>query len=204
MVRPPVGISQRIPSPAGRVLPSPSTIRLNLNDATSRCTGRATAERFRNRVTAFRRVGGMVHSDCVTFALRSVISLQMRIRPLVVATGLLVVSAAGGQAQTATGNIYGIVTEPSQARLVGAAVALTGAAIRARSAVTDSIGEFRFLTLDPGNYRVAVAMPGLTTVSRHLIVQAGTNVEVTMVLEIPTVEETITVTAETPVVDRKR
>jgi hypothetical protein len=128
----------------------------------------------------------------------------MRKRLLAIAAGVLLGSAVVSPAQTATGHIYGTVTDSSQAVLAGAAVALSGATIGARSTVADSVGGFRFLSLDPGVYRVAVSMPGLTTVSRDLIVQTGVSVEVTIVLEVPKLEEIVLVTASTPVVDRKR
>jgi hypothetical protein len=130
--------------------------------------------------------------------------VPMRKRYLAIVAGLALGSAAASPAQTATGHIYGTVTDPSQAVLSGAAVALSGATIGARSTVTDRIGEFRFLSLDPGTYKLAVSMPGLTTVSRDLIVQTGVSVEVTIVLEVPKLEEIVFVNASTPVVDRKK
>ncbi len=128
----------------------------------------------------------------------------MRKRLLAIALGLVLGLTPGGFAQTATGHIYGTVTDVSKAVMPGATVALSGATIGARSTVAGSLGDFRFLSLDPGLYKVAVSMPGLTTVSRQLLVQTGVSVDVTIVLGLPTLEEDVTVTAETPIVDRKK
>src|SRR5262245_10920552 len=107
-------------------------------------------------------------------------------------------------AQFATGNIYGNVTDESGAVLPGATISLTGATIGARSTTAGSQGDFRFLNLDPGSYKLSVALTGFTTVNREVKVVTGTNVNLTFGLKVATVEETVTVTAETPVVDTKK
>jgi hypothetical protein len=116
------------------------------------------------------------------------------------ATGL----APAAWAQISTGSIYGKVTDEQSAVLPGATVTLTGATIGARTTTTGQGGEFRFLSLDPGNYTISVALAGFGTTQRTVIVSAGVNVGVEFGLKVAGVAETVTVDAETPVIDTKK
>jgi hypothetical protein len=124
-------------------------------------------------------------------------------KTLVLALGLMLL-APGVWAQTASGSIYGTVTDESGAVLPGANVTISGATMGARSTTTGSQGDFRFLNLFPGLYKVQVALTGFTTVNREVRAQTGTNVDLVFNLKVATVEETVTVTAETPIVDTKK
>jgi hypothetical protein len=117
---------------------------------------------------------------------------------------ILVLGAVPGLwAQAATGNIYGQVTDASGAVLPGASITITGANIGTRTTTSSSQGDFRFLNLDNGTYKMVVSLTGFATVNRELIVTTGQNVNVTFPMKVATVEETVTVTAETPIVDTK-
>lgn len=122
---------------------------------------------------------------------------------LAVAVALALGLVPSAWAQSA-GNIYGNITDESGAVLPGATVTLTGAGLGARSTTGGGQGDFRFLNLDPGTYKLSVALTGFTTVNREVRVVTGTNVNLTFGLKVATVEETVTVTAETPVVDTKK
>ena len=122
--------------------------------------------------------------------------------------GLAVALALGSTpmllAQASSGNIYGSVSDASGAVLPGATVTITGSRTGARSTTSGSQGDFRFLSLDNGTYKLAVALAGFATVNREVIVTTGQNVNLSFAMKVATVEETVTVTAETPVVDTKR
>jgi hypothetical protein len=107
------------------------------------------------------------------------------------------------EAQTARGNIYGKVSDGTGAMLPGAAVTLSGG-FGTRSTISDAQGNFRFLNLDHGRYRVSVAMAGFGTINREVDVLVGQNAELDFSLKLASVEESLTVTAETPVVDTKK
>jgi hypothetical protein len=124
-----------------------------------------------------------------------------RILGLVLA--LLVLGSAPGVFAQATGNIYGTVADESGAVLPGAVVRLTSQ-FGPRETTTGEQGDFRFLSLDRGTYKVAISLTGFTTVQRDVLVSVGTNVNVAFSLKVATVEETVTVTAESPVVDTKK
>jgi hypothetical protein len=124
-------------------------------------------------------------------------------RYFLLALALLVAATPAAWAQIAGGNIYGTVTDESGAVLPGVTVTISGET-GTRTSVTGNQGEFRFLNLERGRYKVAVNLTGFTTVNREVQVVTGENVNVTFGLKVATVEETVTVTAETPLVDVKK
>jgi hypothetical protein len=124
-------------------------------------------------------------------------------RGLVLALALVMGLAPGIYAQIAGGNVYGSVTDESGAVLPGATVTISSD-LGTRSTVSGATGEFRFLNLERGRYKVSVNLTGFTTVTREIQVVTGENVNLTFGLKVATVEETVTVTAETPLVDVKK
>jgi carboxypeptidase family protein/TonB-dependent receptor-like protein len=125
-----------------------------------------------------------------------------RITGLVLAFALALVP--GAWAQFTGGNIYGVVTDASGAMLPGANVAMTSDRSGERSTTSSTQGDFRFLNLDPGTYKLAITLKGFATVKRDVIVTTGQNVNVSFSMKVASVEETVTVTAETPAVDTKK
>ncbi len=125
-------------------------------------------------------------------------------RGLVLALALLLSTVPAAWAQLATGNVYGIVNDEQGGALPGASVTISGVTIGSRSTTADSAGNFRFLNLDPGTYKLAVTLAGFATVNREVIVNTGSNVNLTFGMKVASMEETITVDAETPVIDTKR
>src|SRR5688572_27225177 len=119
------------------------------------------------------------------------------------ALAVLALVAPPASAQVSTGNIYGTVKDESGAVMPGATVTLAGPS-GSRSTTSGSQGEFRFANLDHGAYQVKVSLTGFGNVNRNVTVQVGQNVDLAFTLKVATVEEAITVTAETPVVDTKR
>jgi Carboxypeptidase regulatory-like domain/TonB-dependent Receptor Plug Domain len=125
-------------------------------------------------------------------------------RLLGLALALVMGVAPGAWAQISSGTIYGKVTDESGAALPGANLTLKGENIRPSTSVSGSQGEFRFSSLDPGTYTLTVGLTGFTNVQRTVIVSAGINTALDFNLKVATVEETVTVTAETPVIDTKK
>jgi hypothetical protein len=120
------------------------------------------------------------------------------------ALGLLAAVVPVASAQISTGNIYGKLADEQGGVLPGATITLTGATIGARTTTSGSNGEFRFLSLDPGTYTLSVALAGFATTQRSVIVSAGVNVDVNFTAKVAGVAETVTVDAETPVIDTKK
>jgi hypothetical protein len=122
--------------------------------------------------------------------------------------GLALLAAVGfapaARAQVAaTGNIYGTVKDESGAVLPGVNATLTGA-FGTRSTTSGTSGDFRFVNVDHGTHQLRVSLTGFTGVTRPVTVVIGQNVELGFTLKVATVEETVTVTGDTPVVDTKR
>src|SRR5262245_19441157 len=114
--------------------------------------------------------------------------------------------APGASAQIATGNIYGTVADQQGGVLPGVDVTLTAVSIggQPRTTVTDAQGHFRFINLDPGTYKVSTNLSGFNKMERDVIVTTGVNADISFQMGVKSVEETVTVTAETPVVDVKK
>jgi len=111
--------------------------------------------------------------------------------------------AVSAFAQFQTGNIYGKVEAKDGAVLPGVTVTLTGMGAP-QSTVTDATGNFRFLSLSPGTYSIKAELAGYGTATRSGVgVRVGANSDVTMTLN-PSVSESITVTAEAPLLDVRR
>jgi hypothetical protein len=122
-------------------------------------------------------------------------------------TGVLVclalLAAGPAAAQVSTGEIFGKATDTTGAVLPGASVTLSGTSlIQPLSAVTTETGAYRFPRIPIGTYTVTFELAGFKKFVRDdIIIQAGFNAEVNARLEISTVEETVTVTGASPVVD---
>jgi hypothetical protein len=111
---------------------------------------------------------------------------------------------APAAAQTTTGSLQGKVADGSGAVLPGATVELSSQAQigGVQSAVTDRLGVFRFQRLSPGIYSIKVAMDGFKSIVRDGIrVEVGRTFEVDFGLEVGSINETVTVSAESPLVD---
>ena len=118
---------------------------------------------------------------------------------LVVLISLLIPSAAHAQAA-----ITGVVRDVSGGVLPGATVEAASPALieKVRSVVADASGLYRIVDLRPGTYSVTATLPGFTTVKREGIELSGSFVAtVNLDLKVGSLEETITVTGESPVVD---
>src|SRR5262245_7198254 len=101
-------------------------------------------------------------------------------------------------------SLTGVVRDTSGAILPGVTVEAASPVLieKVRSAVTDGSGQYRIIDLDPGTYRVTYSLPGFTRVVREGVEISGTAVvTINAELRVGAVEETITVTGESPVID---
>src|SRR6058998_3009718 len=100
--------------------------------------------------------------------------------------------------------ITGVVRDTSGGVLPGVTVEAASPVLieKVRSVVSDASGQYRIVDLRPGTYSVTFSLPGFSTVEREGIELSGAFVAtVNGDLKVGTLEETITVTGETPVVD---
>ena len=107
-------------------------------------------------------------------------------------------------AQTAGSSIAGVVKDSSGAVLPGVTVEAASPALieKVRTAVTDGEGRYNITDLRPGTYSVTFTLTGFNTYKRDGI-ELGANFVATVngELRVGTVEETITVSGQAPVVD---
>ena len=128
----------------------------------------------------------------------------MRRSALLAIMGFLAVLAAatGAAAQSFQGGLRGQVKDP-QGIIPGAAVTLTNQANGVtRETVTNDVGEYSFPAVDPGIYTIRASVAGFKTFERkNARVATQQFLTLDILLEVGTVEETITVTAEAPLIE---
>lgn len=130
----------------------------------------------------------------------------MKTRKIILALVALVAlfgAASTASAQLATGTIAGTITDQQGAVLPGVTVTAQGVDAT-QTFTTESDGRYRFLNLAPGPYKITAALSGFTTIVRqNVIVEVGKNVELPIQLKLASVEETVTVSGESPIIDVK-
>jgi hypothetical protein len=105
---------------------------------------------------------------------------------------------------SAQSSLAGTVKDASGAVLPGVTVEASSTALieKVRSVATDASGQYKIVDLRPGQYTVSFTLPGFSVVKREGIELTGSGtVQVNAELKVGALEETITVTGETPVVD---
>ena len=123
---------------------------------------------------------------------------------LAVIFGILAAAPGSALAQTATGTIAGAVTDTTGGVLPGATVEVRSTALieGVRAASTDGAGLYQIIALPPGEYTVTFGLPGFRTVIREDIrLTTGFTANVDAELSVGAVEETITVSGQSPLVD---
>src|SRR5215813_15648331 len=117
---------------------------------------------------------------------------------------LIAATAATASAQTSTGGLRGFVKDDTGGVLTGVTVEATspsrigGAAVE----VTDAQGLYRFENLPLGEYTLTYSLQGFGSVRRDSIrVEVGRTLQIDVQLKVGNVEQSITVTGESPVVD---
>ena len=135
---------------------------------------------------------------------RGVWEVYMRSRLVwMCAIAALLAAPLSGWAQQTTGNLRGTVTDDTGAVLPGVTVTLRGRAVPgAPTSITNESGVFRFPNLPPGTYDITVELAGFATSTQTGIpVALGGTADIPVQMKVSTQQETITVTAEAPVVD---
>src|SRR5258706_10317196 len=126
-----------------------------------------------------------------------------RFTMVLIAIALCSLVAVSAFAQLQTGNIFGKVQAKDGSVLPGVTVTLTGVGAP-QDFITDATGNFRFINLSPGTYTLKGELAGYGTATRAGIgVNVGRSADVSLTLN-PSVSESITVTAEAPLLDVRK
>jgi hypothetical protein len=108
--------------------------------------------------------------------------------------------------QRLTGSITGTVIDNEGNPLPGCTITLSGPTMQGQqSFVTSETGTFRFPAVPPGSeYTCTFEMPGFKTIVQPgLIVSVGKATNTSITMELSSLQEEVTVVAESPTVDVK-
>jgi hypothetical protein len=130
-------------------------------------------------------------------------------RPAILACVLTAVAIAVPSnvwAQAATGTLLGNVRDESGAAVPGATITITEVRTNIpRMMVSNETGHYTFTNLPPGIYRVEGELEGFRKYVREAVtLQVNTTVRVDVALSVGTLAESVTVSAETPLLQTDR
>ena len=128
---------------------------------------------------------------------------MLRTRIAYAVAALLLLTALPAAAQLQTGDLYGTVTDNPGEALPGVTVTLSGIGAP-KVQVTNAEGQYRFLGLAPGKYQLTAELEGFGTVEYpNIVIRVGRATTVNVTLN-AAIEETITVTSESPLLDERK
>jgi hypothetical protein len=124
-------------------------------------------------------------------------------RVVLVAASFLLLAGGTAFAQLQTGNLYGKVVDQKGSPLPGVTLTLeTGEAPQVQ--VSNAQGEFRFLSLAPATYKLKAELAGFSTIEEpNIVISVGRNTNIVVTMN-SALEEVITVTAESPLLDERK
>jgi len=110
--------------------------------------------------------------------------------------------AQGGGASS-TGSINGKIADSSGGVLPGVTVSATSPSMMGvQTSVSDTGGNYRFPGLAPGTYTLTFELPGFNTLKREgIVISLGFTAAVNVELAVASLQETVTVTGASPVID---
>ena len=116
---------------------------------------------------------------------------------------LILFSTGSVRAQEARGTITGRVKDAGEAVIPGASVKIINVAMGTSvTATTNDAGVFQAPYLLPGTYRIMVEVSGFKKYVRDgVMLQIGNTLDLEVKLEVGTVDQSVTITSETPVID---
>lgn len=120
------------------------------------------------------------------------------------AVSLVLFSVPSFAQGTSAASVSGVVTDASGAVLPGVTVEAASPVLieKVRNAVTDERGEYRIVELVPGTYTVTFTLTGFATFKRDgLELGPSFNATINAQMRIGTLEETVTVSGASPLVD---
>src|SRR3954469_14520235 len=110
--------------------------------------------------------------------------------------------ATSAAAQQFTGGVRGEVRDPNGV-IPGVTVSLTNEATNiTRDTVTNDVGQYNFPAVAPGTYTLKTQLTGYRTFeSRGLVVGTQQFITLDVVLQVGTIQESVTVTGQSPLID---
>jgi len=128
-------------------------------------------------------------------------SSRQLLRTSLTATIWMLAASGSALAQSA---ISGVIKDASGAVLPGVTVTASSPALieRSKTTVSDGSGQYRIVDLRPGIYEVTFELTGFQTVKREgVAIEANFTATLNTEMKVGAVEETITVSGDSPLVD---
>lgn len=124
-------------------------------------------------------------------------------RAIVVSLMVVFLAPSLLEAQTGQGSLRGYVRDEQGAALPGASVTATGPELlRPVTVATNAEGYYRLINLPPGTYTLTAELTGFSPFKREgILLRAGATFAVDVTLPIGTLQETITVSGDSPMVE---
>jgi hypothetical protein len=128
---------------------------------------------------------------------------RLRSVPIAAAAVVLLASAPGAHAQTNYGAVRGQVKDASGARVKDAQVTLTNLGTKvSRSTHTTDAGDYNFVAVDPGDYKITISAPGFKNFEQSpLDIGLGAASTVDAAMQVGGSGEVVEVTADAPMLD---
>ena len=119
---------------------------------------------------------------------------------------LALIVAAPAAAQNTSGAVSGTITDTQGGVLPGVTVTLTNAENgNVRTTVTEADGKYRAPGLPPGRYEIKAELQGFATVEvKNIVLTIGLEYPKDISMGVQTLQESVTVTGEAPVVETTR
>jgi hypothetical protein len=123
--------------------------------------------------------------------------------PVALSCVILLLVAVDAAAQTGQGSLRGYVKDEQGGAVPGVTVTATSAAlIQPATAVTDSEGYYRLINLPPGTYSIAAELTGYVGYKREeILLRAGATFQVDVTMKIGTLQESVTVSGDSPMLE---
>ena len=129
--------------------------------------------------------------------------LRSFLRSVSVAVLVSFVFVSFASAQESGGSIVGYITDPDGVPIPGTTATAEGdVMIGTRVAYSDVTGRYRLVNLPPGEYTLTYSLAGFKTIVREGIqARAGNTFRIDVSMELGGIEETVTVSGDTPMID---
>src|SRR5262245_8152335 len=121
-----------------------------------------------------------------------------------VAVLMSLLSASAFAQSVSSGVIEGTVKDESNLVLPGVTITISSPSLQVGTStqVSDTSGNYKFVDLPAGTYQLKAELPGFSTYLRdELRLTVGFNAKVDLVLKVGAMEESVTVSGQSPVVD---
>lgn len=129
--------------------------------------------------------------------------MNARIVNLSLGALLALLAASTTLSQTITGQLSGLITDPTGAVITGATVSLRNISTNVnRTTMTDATGRYLFTNLEPGSYQMTVASHGFkTAVTEPITIQVATHHTLDIELEVGSLTEVFPLEAVSPLLE---